>query len=124
MARTWNSSFLSICAVLSAIISALYFVLQSPNAHASGSTILLLGELTLAAGACVIAAAIAASPTVERWPLWIHGIGLVTLGLIYCFLVRRSPVGILTIALVVMLLALGGSVAEFFASARQRHSTH
>src|SRR3954467_8607590 len=53
---------LAVCAVLNAAVSVLYIVMQQENApltlHAWNGIILWLGRLTVAAGACEIAAGI------------------------------------------------------------------
>ena len=125
MIRTSNSSLLALCGVLYGVISIIYFVMETTNgpltAGVWGSTIMFLGELTLAAGACSIAVGIWRSSTAERWPLLLNGAALAALGLIYCFLVRRYPISLLTIALLMMLMAISSSIFEFINVRRQSH---
>jgi uncharacterized membrane protein HdeD (DUF308 family) len=95
------------------MISAIYVIMRNAEGlltfHAWNGAIAFLGELTLAAGACTIAAGVWRSTKGKCWLLAVNGLALGALGLIYFDFVRFS-IGFRTIALliVVMAMSIGG----------------
>ena len=113
---TKNWWLLALCGVLQATISAIYLVMQDTNGpltfHSWNGTIVFLGELALAAGACTIAAGILRSTTGKCWSLVLNGLALAALGLIqYGFV--RFRISFLTVALLVVVMAVSAGILEF-----------
>lgn len=112
---TKNWWLLALCGILNAAASALYFIMQNQNGpltlHAWRGTILLLGALMLAAGACTIAAGLWRSAKGKCWLLVLNGLALIALALIYEFLVRYR-VSFLTVALLIILMAVSAGILE------------
>ncbi len=100
---------LALCAILDAAIALLYLSMSGANGplffHNWGRAVVLLGGLTLLAGACSIVAA-------KAWPLRLHGVALGGLGIIYCFFANHFPVGILTVALLAVLASLSAALLD------------
>jgi uncharacterized membrane protein HdeD (DUF308 family) len=91
--------------------------------HAWNRTVVLLGELALAAGVCTIAAGVWKAAKHKCWLLVLNGLALGALGLI-CYAFVRFPISFLTIALLIIVMAVTlGSL--LFVTARivrrQRH---
>src|SRR6266480_3453568 len=87
-----NWLLLALCGVLDAIISVIYLIMQDTDGpltfHTWNSTLVLLGKLALAAGACTIAAGIWRSTNGKCWLLALNGLALGALGLIQYRFVR------------------------------------
>ncbi len=115
LSRNWF--LLALCGVLDAIISVIYLIMQNTygprTAGAWSGTVVFLGEVTLAAGACSIAAGIWRSTKGERWPLILNGLALGALGVIYRFFVRYPyRISIRTIAFLIILTAFSIGILE------------
>ena len=114
-----NWWLLALCGVLDAIISIIYFNHAGNGFHATG-TVMLLGTLTLAAGACTIAAGIWSSRKGKSWFLVLNGLACSALGLIFTF--WTGPLAFRTVALLIVVMAMSIGIYEL-ATARtlQRH---
>ncbi len=112
---TANWWLLALCGVFDATASALYFIMQNQDGpvtfHAWRGTILFLGALILAAGACTMAAGLWRSAKGKCWLLVLNGLALIALALIYEFLVRYR-VSFLTVALLIILMAVSAGILE------------
>lgn len=80
--------------------------------HSWGGTILLLGKLALAAGAVTIVAGIVRSTNGKCWLLVLNGLALGALGGVIQFGVARFPISFLTVALLIILMAMSMAVLE------------
>jgi uncharacterized membrane protein HdeD (DUF308 family) len=84
--RNWW--LLALCGVFCAIFSVLVLIMQDPDGsltlrkYALRGTVLFLGKLTLAAGACSIAAGIWRSAKGQCWLLVLNGLALCALGVL------------------------------------------
>ena len=110
-----NWPLLALCGILDAIISVIYLIMQETDGplafHSWNGTVVFLGKLALAAGACTIAAGILRSSNGKCWLLVLNGLALGALGLIqYGFV--RFPISFLTVALLVILMAMSIGVLE------------
>jgi len=110
-----NWPLLALCGILDAIISVIYLIMQETDGplafHSWNGTVVFLGKLALAAGACTIAAGILRSTNGKCWLLVLNGLALGALGLIqYGFV--RFPIRFLTVALLVILMAISIGVLE------------
>src|SRR5947209_2170853 len=116
-----NWWLLAVCAILDAAVSVIYLVMREEAVpltfHAWGRTILLLGQLTIAAGACTIAAALWRSAKGRCWLLVLNGGAMVALGVIYVYFVRYS-ISFRTIALLIILMAVSIGVLELLSARR------
>jgi uncharacterized membrane protein HdeD (DUF308 family) len=105
---TKNRLLLALCGVLDAMISVVYLIMQGTDGpllyHTWNGSVVLLGRLALAAGACAIAAGIWRSADGKCWLLAVNGLALGALGLIQYDLMR-FPISLLTIALLIILMA-------------------
>ncbi|MGA7410579.1 MAG: hypothetical protein WBW33_08835 [Bryobacteraceae bacterium] len=124
---TKNWLWLGLCGVLYAIISAIYLIMGETDGpvtfHSWSSTIVLLGQLALAAGACMIAAGILRSTKGKCWLLVLNGLALGALGLIqYGFTGYR--ISFLTVALLIILMAMSSGILELLLARTQRRQGH
>jgi hypothetical protein len=124
---TKNWWLLALCAVLDGIISVIYFIMQGADGPLTfdswHSTIMLLGKLAMAAGACTIAAGILRSTNGKCWLLVLNGVALGALGLIqYGFTGLR--ISFLTVALLVILMAMSMGILEFVILRTLWHQRH
>lgn len=124
---TKNWVWLALCGVLYAIISVIYLIMRETSGpvtfHSWGSTIVFLGKLALAAGACAIAAGIPRSTKCICWPLVLNGLALGALGLIqYGFTGFR--ISFLTVALLIILMAMSSGLLEFLIARALRRQGH
>jgi uncharacterized membrane protein HdeD (DUF308 family) len=114
---------LALCAVLDAMISVIYLMRQDTDGpltfHAWHGTVVFLGRLTLAAGACTIAAGIWSSRKGKSWLLVLNGLACSALGVIFTF--WTGPLAFRTVALLVVTMAISIGVYEF-ATARTLRS--
>ena len=124
---TKNWWLLALCGVLDAIVSVIYFLMQDADGpltfHAWSRTVVFLGELSLAAGACTIAAGVWRSTTGKCWLLVLNGLALGTLGLIYYAFVRFS-ISFRTIALLIILMAISVGILELITARTLRRQRH
>src|SRR5579872_6872482 len=114
-----NWWLLALCGVLDAIISVIYFSHAGNGFRATG-TVMFLGPLTLAAGACTTAAGIWSSRKGKFWFLVLNGLACSALGLIFSF--WTGPLGFGTVALLIVVMAISIGIYEW-ATARtlRRH---
>jgi uncharacterized membrane protein HdeD (DUF308 family) len=114
-----NWWLLALCGVLDAIISVIYFNHAGQGFHAM-RTVVFLGKLTVAAGACTIAAGIWSSRNGKSWLLGLNGLACSALGLIFTF--WTGPLAFRTIALLIVVMAMSIGIYEL-ATARtlRRH---
>jgi len=117
---TRNWLLLGFCGVLEAMIAVVYLIMMGANGR---STVTLLGELTLAAGACAIATGLWRSAEGKCWLLVLNGLALVALGLIYYAFVRYS-ISFLTIALLIILTAASIGSLELVTARSLRRVRH
>ena len=104
-----NWWLLALCGVLDAIVSVVYFNHAGDGFHAM-KTVVLLGEITLAAGVCTVAAGIWNSRNGNSWLLALNGLACSALGSIMAF--WRGPIAFRTIALLIVVMALSAGVYE------------
>ena len=121
-----NWLLLVLCGVFEAVIAAAYLIMDNAGPvafHSWSGTIMLLGKLTLAAGACAIAAGIARSANGKCWFLVLNGLALAALGIIqYAF--TRYPISLLTIALLIVLMAVSIGILELQIARTLRRQRH
>jgi len=122
-----NWWLLAMAGLLDAIISAIYFIMQETNGpvafHSWNTTVELLGKLALAAGACTIAAGVWRSAAGPCWLLVLNGLGLGALGLIQYQFTHR-PISFLTIALLVVLMAVSLGLLDLAIARAWRRERH
>jgi uncharacterized membrane protein HdeD (DUF308 family) len=98
---------LALCGVLDAAISLIYLIGGNPNGpltfRAWHSTVVFLGQLTLAAGLCTIAAGLWNFRNRESWLLVLNGLACSALGAVLAF--WTGPLGFSTIALLIAVMA-------------------
>ncbi|MGI8962836.1 MAG: hypothetical protein ACR2IV_24380 [Bryobacteraceae bacterium] len=131
-----NWWLLALCGVLHGLISVIYLIMQATGGpltfHAWKGTVGLLGKLSLAAGACTIAAGIWGSAKGKCWLLSLNGLTLSALGLIYTGIAGFSHSGVVggarisfrTIALLIILMAMSIGILEFIAARTLRRQRH
>jgi uncharacterized membrane protein HdeD (DUF308 family) len=124
---TKNWLLLALCGVFYALISAIYLIMHDANGpltfHAWSGAIAFLGKLALAAGACTIAAGIWRSAKGKCWLLVLNGLAIGALGLIqYAFV--RFPISFLTIALLIVLMAMSFGIFELLTARTLRLQHH
>jgi hypothetical protein len=107
--RNWW--LLGLCVALEAIIAITYF--NYAGQHFNRSEIVPVGELTLAAGICTIAAGILRSAEGKRWLLVLNGAACCALGLILTFV---TTIAFRTIALLMIVMAVSLGAHELAAS--------
>lgn len=114
-----NWWLLALCGVLDALISVIYFSHAGNGFRATGA-VMFLGKLTLAAGACTIAAGIWSPGKGKSWFLVLNGLACSALGLIFTF--WTGPLAFRTIALLIVVMAISIGVYELAtARALRRH---
>jgi len=105
---------LACCGVLDAIISVIYLVGQNSNGpvtfHAWHGTMVFLGELTLAAGACTIATGVWNASKSNSWLLVLNGLATSALGALFAF--WTGPLAFRTVALLIAIMAMSIGVYE------------
>ncbi|HTT62582.1 MAG TPA: hypothetical protein VMG35_12095 [Bryobacteraceae bacterium] len=123
--RNWW--LLALCGIADAIIAFLYVMMQGAAGpltfHAWNSTVVLLGELAMAAGACTIAAGLWRSQKGKCWLLVLNGLALGALGLIQYALVRFR-ISFLTIALLIILMAVSAGILDLVTARTLRRLRH
>jgi uncharacterized membrane protein HdeD (DUF308 family) len=105
-----NWWLLAVGGVLDAIISVIYFN-HAGHGFVLKGTIVFLGKLTLAAGACTIAAGIWRSRNGKCWLLALNGLALGVLGLIFNG-IFGFRISFLTVALLLVVTAMSIGVFE------------
>jgi uncharacterized membrane protein HdeD (DUF308 family) len=112
---------LAVCGILDAIYSAMNFVMQRPDGslalrtfvHSRG-TVVNMGMLALAAGACTVTAGIWSSRRGKSWFLVLNGLACSALGLIFIF--WTGPLSFRTVALLIVVMAMSIGIYEFAAA--------
>lgn len=126
LAKNWW--LLVMCGGLYGVISVIYLIMQDTNGplmfHEWGVTIARLGELTLAAGACSIAAGLWKSSDGKCWPLVVNGVALGALGLICTPVAGRYSISLLTVAMLVVLMAVSIGALEMVMARTRRQQLH
>jgi uncharacterized membrane protein HdeD (DUF308 family) len=124
-----NWWLLALCGVLDAIYSVTNLFMQNPDGsltlriYALQSTVVFLGNLALAAGACTIAAGIWRSTQGKSWLLVLNGLALIALGLIFNG-IFGFRISFRTVALLLVIIAMSIGIFEWViarALRRQRH---
>jgi uncharacterized membrane protein HdeD (DUF308 family) len=122
-----NWWLLALCGVLDAIYSVMNFFMQRPDGSLAlrpfvnnRSTVVHMGMLALAAGACTIAAGIWSSRKGKSWLLVLNGLACSALGMIFTF--WTGPLAFRTVALLIVVMAISVGIDEL-ATARtlRRH---
>jgi uncharacterized membrane protein HdeD (DUF308 family) len=110
-----NWWLLALCGVLDAVIAAVYLLMQGTNgpvlSHTWSGTLVLVGKIAIAAGACTIAAAIWRCGSGRSWALALNGVAVAALGFIQYGL-TRFPIGILAFAVLIVVMAASIGVVE------------
>jgi uncharacterized membrane protein HdeD (DUF308 family) len=112
-----NWWLLALCGVLDAIFSVVYLVTQASDGsltvrkYAVHGTIVFLGKLALAAGACTIAAGLWRSTKGKSWLLVVNGLALSALGLIFNNLTHYR-ISFRTVALLLVVMAMSIGIFE------------
>jgi hypothetical protein len=103
---TKNWWLLGLCGVLAAIISVIYLIIYetTPETYGGNGMEVLLNRLTLAAGACTIAAGIWRSAKGKSWLLGLNGLTLGVYGWMALF--SRGPLSYRFFALLVAVMAM------------------
>jgi uncharacterized membrane protein HdeD (DUF308 family) len=123
-----NWWLLALCGVLDAIYSVTNLLMQGPDGsltlrqYAVPGTVVFLGKVALAAGACTIAAGIWRSAQGKSWILVLNGLALGALGAIFTF--WTGPLALRTIALLLVVMAMSIGIFDWViarALRRQRH---
>lgn len=122
--KSWR--LLALCGVLDALYSALSFFAQNTDGSlvlrtlAHRDTVVQMGMLALAAGACTIAAGMTRSGNGKSWLLVLNGLACSALGLIFTFWTGR--LAFRTVALLIIVMALSVGIYELAtARALRRH---
>lgn len=100
---------LALCGVADAMISVIYLNHAVQGFHAA-STVVFVGMLTLAAGACTIAAGVWSSRNNKSWLLVLNGLACSALGLILSL--WTGPLAFRTVALLIVVMAMSIGVYE------------
>ena len=106
-----NWGLLAVCSVLDSMISVTYFNHAENGIHTL-KAVEFLGELTIAAGACTIAAGIWNSASPNRWlrildGLVLDGLACVALGLVLTFWTGGIAFRTVALLIIVMSVSLG-----------------
>jgi hypothetical protein len=107
---------LGLCVALEATIAMIYFNYAGHGINRK-SAVVPLGELTLAAGVCTIAAGILRSAEGKRWLLVLNGAACSALGLI---LTLATTIAFRTIALLIIVMAVSLAGHELASAGRFR----
>jgi len=123
-----NWWLLALCGVLDAAISAIYILMQRTDgpilSRSWSGTVVLVGKLAMAAGACTIATAFWRSKNGKSWALALNGLALAVLGFIQYGL-TRFRISILAFAVLIIVMAVSMGVVELGIARnfrRQRHA--
>jgi len=122
-----NWWLLALCGVLDAIISVIFLIMQDTDGpltfHAWKGTVVFLGKLALAAGACTIAAGIWRSTKGKCWLLVLNGLALSALGLIFTNLTHYR-ISFRTVALLLVVMAMSIGILELATARTLRRQRH
>lgn len=125
-AITGSRFLLALGGLLEAAISAIYFVMFSDGSltfHAWNGAVVLAGELAMAAAVCTIAGGIGKDINGRSWLLPLNGFALGALGLVqYSF--KRFQTSFLSVALLVILMAMSAAVLELLLAQSLRRKGH
>ncbi|MGA3023711.1 MAG: DUF308 domain-containing protein [Bryobacteraceae bacterium] len=108
-----NWWLLALCGVLDAIYSVMNFFMRRPDGSLAlrtlvhRGTVVDMGMLALAAGACTIAAGIWSSRKGKPWLLLLNGLACSILGLIFTFWTGRLAFRTVALLIVVMAMSIG-----------------
>lgn len=105
-----NWWLLALYGILHAIISAVYFD-HAGRGFALKGTMMLLGKMTVAAGACAIAAGVWRSRTGKSWLLVLNGFALSALGLTFNG-IFGFRISLRTVALLMILTAISFGIFQ------------
>jgi uncharacterized membrane protein HdeD (DUF308 family) len=105
MIKSWW--LLALCGVLDAIYAVMNFSHAESGIHYR-ATLVRMGMLALAAGACTIAAAIWSFRNSKSWLLVLNGVALSALGLILSF--WRGRLAFRTVALLIVVMAISAGI--------------
>lgn len=124
---TKNWLLLACVAFFYAIISVIYLIMQDTNGpltfHSWNGAVAFLGKLTLVAGGCAIAAAVWRSARGKCWLLVLNGLALGALGVIE-FGFTRYRISFLTVAFLIMLMAMSIGILELVIARTLRRQHH
>ena len=107
LVKSW--SLQALCGILDAIISVIYFN-HAGDGFRAKSSVVFLGVITLAAGACMIASGIWSSRNGKYWLLLLNGSACSALGLIFVF--WKGPLAFNTVALLIVVMAMSIGIYE------------
>ena len=112
-----NWWLLALCGVLDAIYSVTNLLVQGPDGsltlrqYAVPGTVVFLGKVALAAGACTIVAGTWRSAQGKSWILVLNGLALGALGAIFTF--WTGPLAFRTVALLLVIVAMSNGIFEW-----------
>jgi uncharacterized membrane protein HdeD (DUF308 family) len=106
LANNWW--LLTVCGVLDAVMSVIYFS-HAGHGFRTESSVVLMGRLALAAGACTVAAGIWRSAKGKCWLLVLNGLALGALGLVLSG-IFGSRISFRTVALLIIVMAISMGV--------------
>jgi uncharacterized membrane protein HdeD (DUF308 family) len=122
-----NWLLLALCGVLDAIISVIYLIMRDTDGpltfHAWNGTVVFLGKLALAAGACTVAAGIWRSTKGKCWLLVLNGLALSALGLI-SYKLTHYRIDFRTVALLLVVMAMSIGILELVTARTLRRQRH
>lgn len=122
-----NWWLLALCGFLDAMISAIYLIMQDTDGPVLfptwSGTVVFVGKLAMAAGACTIAAGIWRSRNGRSWTLALNGLSLAAFGFIQYGL-TRLPISIFAFAILVILMAVSIGAVELGIARTFRHQQH
>ena len=124
-----NWWLLALCGALDTALSVLYSIMQDSDGsltfrkYALKGTIVLIGRLALVAAVCTIAAGLWRSAKGKCWLLVLNGLALGALGLIFNG-VFGFRISFLTIALLVVVMAISMGVLELVTARMLRRQRH
>ncbi len=118
---------LALCGVLDALISIIYLIRQDTDGpltfHWWHGTVVFTGKLTLAAGACTIAAGVwsssGKSSNGPSWLLVLNGLACSALGVIFAF--WTGPLAFRTVAFLTAVMAMSIGIYELEIARTLRH---
>jgi uncharacterized membrane protein HdeD (DUF308 family) len=104
--------FPTLSGALYVILSSFYFTYPANGFHGKGAVV-LIGELTLIAGACTIAAGLWNPLRRPSWPLLLSGLFCSALGWMLAF--WKGPTAFRAVALLIIGMAISLGIHEFMA---------
>ena len=124
---TKNWCLVALCGALNAIMSAIYLVMQGTGGpvllHTWSGTVVLVGQLAMAAGVCAIAAGLWRSKNGKSWALALNGFALVALGFIQ-YRLTHLRISIMVFALLIIVMAVSIGIVELAVSQSFRRKHH